>query len=483
VEWGLENRAYNSGTSLTLDSDSMTVVSGAQTTRSGAYDPNATGNNVIRASTVTQSPIAVCSILAQAHIGTFRVWARCYVARQSQRVRLAWRAADNRYIANDWVTPPITVAGWCEMDLGTMTIPTVLAGTQTWDGRIDAYETDGTVTPGALDVDYLRLSPAGEGYGRARGTFVYNPGLVVAYDQFTGATGTLGGRTATLGGSWVSTLNGSGTTDLAGTGSAYFSTAQGGSSNSRRNVLGTTNYTNTEVSVDIGVSRAPVAADGPSGAAWVTQGVIARWVDSTNNATAELMRSSGYAGAGIAPSVTLLITASGTTIASVALPLSLALTVRLRLLVYTSGLAICQLLDTTTGALLGMCNGVSTLLATGGTLATGKPGVIDTNFQFTTPPTRTYDNFTAATPDAFPPVLNSGQALQFRHDGTIRSSSGGTYGEPEYRGSRFLVPPGTSRVAVAARRYDLAANLADNVTDSTSVQVGVRTRGLVVPRA
>jgi hypothetical protein len=163
--------------------------------------------------------------------------------------------------------------------------------------------------------------------------------------------------------------------------------------------------------------------------------------------------------------------------------LSLALTVRLRLLVYTSGLAICQLLDTTTGALLGMCNGVSTLLATGGTLATGKPGVIDTNFQFTTPPTRTYDNFTAATPDAFPPVLNSGQALQFRHDGTIRSSSGGTYGEPEYRGSRFLVPPGTSRVAVAARRYDLAANLADNVTDSTSVQVGVRTRGLVVPRA
>src|SRR4029079_15250408 len=51
MEWGLENRYYDPATSLLVDSDSMTVTGtgGSQTTTSGAYDPNATGNNVIRA--------------------------------------------------------------------------------------------------------------------------------------------------------------------------------------------------------------------------------------------------------------------------------------------------------------------------------------------------------------------------------------------------------------------------------------------------
>jgi hypothetical protein len=91
-------------------------------------------------------------------------------------------------------------------------------------------------------------------------------------------------------------------------------------------------------------------------------------------------------------------------------------------------------------------------LATGGTLAAGRSGIIDTNFQYTTPALRAYDNFVAAVPDAFPPVVYSGQSIQFRHDAALRTNSGGTlYGGPHsYRGGKFMVPPGLSRVGVAA---------------------------------
>jgi hypothetical protein len=89
-----------------------------------------------------------------------------------------------------------------------------------------------------------------------------------------------------------------------------------------------------------------------------------------------------------------------------------------------------------------------------------------------------------STPAVEPIVLNSAQSMQFRHDGVIRYDSGGTFvGQPpSYRGSRVTFPPGVSRVAVAGRRVNLDSAVDDNVTDSTTVQVGTRDRGLVVPR-
>jgi hypothetical protein len=301
-------------------------------------------------------------------------------------------------------------------------------------------------------------------------------------DQYTGATGFLSGRVAPLGGTWASTVAGVGTTDFVA-GNNQVVASQGGPDNRRYSILGTTSFTNAEASVDFSIDTGVPAAAGSSGVAWVTQGVIARWVDANNFLSATVMRSSGYAT--IAPSVTLQIQAGSTLIASVALPTSLALATRIRLLVYTSGLAIAQLVDSASGVLLAQASGTSTLLATGGTLAAGRSGIIDTNFQYSSPPSRHYDNFTAAVPDAFPPVVYGGQSIQVRHDTTLRASSTGTlYGGPHsYRGSRFLVPPGTSRVGVALRRGDMATDAADNMTDSTTVQVAYRTRGLVVPRA
>ena len=486
VEWGLENRTYDASTSLIVDSDNMATsgFSGTGTTRTGAYDPNASGNNIIRASTVLGTPIAVCGTGTLTHVGTYRVWARCYVARRSQRVRLSWRAGDGRYVSNNWATPPVDV-GWVEMDLGTITIPTVLSGTQSWDGRVEAYESDATLTPAALDVDYLRLTPAGEGYGRARAVFSYSPGVVVAYDWFTGASGALNGRTATLGGTWASTLLGVGTTDFQETNDIFYS-SQGGPDNTRYGILGSTNFGDTEVTATVNQEGVWVDQGAPAA---VASGVIARWTDSNNHAKLWLIRNPGYAGAGQPPVSSLYmqvrVAGSESVLAWTALTPGVYVPAWLRLIIYTSGIAVGQMIEYTSGVVVKTITGFSAALATGGTLATGKSGIVDMNYQYASSvPTRYYDAFSASTPASYAPVIYSGRSMQIRHDDTIRTDSAGTaYGRPQsYRGARLLIPTGDSRLAAVVRRVDLDAAAADQVTDATQLQVAYTERGLVIPR-
>src|SRR3954471_16900450 len=79
--WGAEYMNYNPGApwSLLLDSDSLVTsgFAGTGATRTGAYDPGASGNSVIR-TTVIGSTQAICGTGAQPHIGSFRVKARVY---------------------------------------------------------------------------------------------------------------------------------------------------------------------------------------------------------------------------------------------------------------------------------------------------------------------------------------------------------------------------------------------------------------------
>jgi hypothetical protein len=99
IEWGLESLYYNPATSLLVDSDDMvtTGYAGVQTTQTGAYDPNATGNNVIRA-TLLSTPLVLCSTGNLAHVGVFRVKARVGATTVSgdtspvgEYIRLSWQ--------------------------------------------------------------------------------------------------------------------------------------------------------------------------------------------------------------------------------------------------------------------------------------------------------------------------------------------------------------------------------------------------------
>jgi hypothetical protein len=246
-------------------------------------------------------------------------------------------------------------------------------------------------------------------------------------------------------------------------------------------ILGSTNYTDTEVSADIYV------ASGLSAVGSMSLGVIARWVDSSNYLRATWTVSSQFGSYTHTLSLVSVIAGAATSLASATLPYVSSPSItpvnaRLRLIVYATGRIIAQALAGS--ALIASTEAQTSSLATGGALDDGKPGLYDIHTSTATPD-RYYDDFSVATPSAEPIVVYSGQSLTVDHEKTERENSAGTLsGRPQsYRGSRFLLPVGTSRVAVAARRNDIETAADDQIADSTQVQVAVTPRGLVVPRA
>lgn len=471
VEWGLENQYYDNTTSLLVDSDNMTIsgFSGATATTTGAYDPNATGANSITAS-VMATPIAIAGTGNLTHVGSYRVKARIQASVADMMTRLSWQQADGPFTSNPYTLPPIT-GDWCEVDLGTIQIAPAVAGTQRWTGRIDAF----SLTGGTLIVDYLILVPL-EGYGKARATYQSLPNVLTGRDEYTGTTagGNLNTRVAPLGGTWATsgatadfTFFDSGTAELLNRGAAS-DTGQG-----RLAVLGATNYTDTDVATDVTVAAPLSATVSPEG------GVIARFVDSSNFVRAKIAGSSTSLTYSFV--VETVVAGVTTTIATTAAPTFPSW--RTRLVVYANGRFRAELIGPG-GAVVRTLEGISTVLATGGTLATGKPGFFDRHTNSGVGVARFYDNFVSGTPSTEPMALYSGRIIQFRYDSTIRQDSTGTYyGPPQsYRGARFLVPPGTSRVLVKARRADVEAHPDVNVTDATQIQVGYQPRGLAVPR-
>lgn len=481
VEWGLESRNYNASTSLLVDSDNMVTsgFGGAGGTRTGAYDPNGTGNNVITA-TIHTVPLAVCGVGNLSHVGTFRVKARVFTNVSATRVRIAYRAGDGPLQSNLWAIPPV-VNDWTEVDLGLITIPPKIMGTQRWTGQIDAYAaTTGTKT---LDIDYLVLVPVDEGYGKARATVASGGASAInGRDSFNGITaGTvLNARTAEAGGTWATS---GAATDFTAWDAPLASdetmTRQTVSDAlpGRYAVLGSTNYTDTAVSFELWRQfLGPIYLPFHIGA-------ILRWTDASNHLRCDYRYETG--------NVAYL------TIAKVVAGTETILTAKrvgafaagswyaLNATAFTSGRVLLSLVAAGPygGSVFGTAEAQDSALATGGTLATGKPGFRDYSGH-AAGSWRGFDNFIHSIPPAEPLVVYSGQKLEIRHDDVIRGDSTGTYyGRPQsYWGTRFTVPPGTSRVLVKARRNDVDTTADTSVIDATQIQVGTTLRGLVVPR-
>lgn len=477
IRWGLESRFYptSSPPGLILDSDSLVTsgFAGTGTTRTGAYDPGAAGNSVIRG-TLALQPIAVCGTGVQTHIGTFhvfaRVWSTAATAGAITYVRLTWQDGEGPVRSNSW-RPTVLNAAWTEIDLGIITTSTAIAGTQKWLGRIDAYS---TVVGETLDVDYIYLIPAQEGYGEARGIYSYTAGVQVARDEFTGraAATALNTLVAPSGGTWAT--SGVATDFVAA--DAPLSTDETMSrsvatteASARYAILGATNYTD----VEIGVSHYRPAA-------WYYESSIrARYVDINN----WLRFTLGIFG------VSLQAFVAGAQVAQASAGFQPASSTwyGLRLVVYASGTAIGSLLDSS-GAVIMTLQLQHSSLATGGALATGKPGFSDQNL-LPGGGVRYYDNFYVATPAPEAVTLYSGRTATIASTYAQRQDSTGTYSGdvPGYRGSRFFVPPaGTrsrkARIAAMARRNDIVVAQDDQIADSTTIQAYVTPRYINVPR-
>lgn len=479
VEWGLEGRNYQPVTSLIVDSDNMVVTgtAGSQATATGAYDPNATGNNAITA-TIGPLPVIVCKTGNLSHVGTFRVRARVWYFTGTYSevyAGLDWQVAGGELASNPWAS--VKSGGWRDVDLGIVTIHTAASGTQQWQGMIRAQTGTSGVFGESFVVDYLVLIPVDEGYGRARGVFLGSDGVVSGRDNFTGTTSLalLNARVAPVGGTWATSGSTSG--DLrfrdvvvgGGPQTEYLEYYNGGvvDTQPRWAILGATNY--TDVTVRVGFTAAQWVAD-------LRFAVIARWTNSTNYVYMEW--------ANTIQSIKQVVAGTTTTLASrVSYLYTLKYWDIMSLTVYASGRVVGELLEADGSPYGARLEASSSALATGGTLATGRPGLSAKNGTDGT--SLFFDDFYVITPTNPEPIaLYSGRTMEFRHNDTLRQDSTGTYyGRPSsYRGSRFLVPPGTSRVAVKGRRNDADVDIDGTVIDSTRIQVGWTPRGLVVPR-
>jgi hypothetical protein len=483
VEWGVEGPltygagTYTAGTSLLVDSDNMvtTGFSGAQAVTSGAYDPNATGNNSVTLTPIAGATTAMAGTGNLTHVGVFRVKARVQSGSLSNQFRFSWQSADGPVNHNDWVLP-FSTSGWIELDLGTITVPAVTLGTQRWTGQVEVQ--GDTATPGTVALDYLILVPQADGYGKARASWSLGTGVITGLDAFVGTTaaGALNTRTAPLGGTWATSGD---TTDFVFADNFFGTdgvesiqrTTTVSETTGRTAILGATNYTDMQVEAKV---KLPQSTDGPG----TESSYIARWVDASNYLRLLVRKQNQFI---FYLRIEQVIAGTPTTLAEA--NVGAYYPHGARLIAYSSGHVVVQYL-TNAGAVAAQLDASSSAVATGGTLQTGKPGLRDRSVGAGTA-LRTYTNFAVSTPAPEPIALYSGRSMQVRYDVTERQDLTGTYygRPPSYRGSRFLLQPGTSRVLVKARRNDIEAALDDQVTDATQIQVGWTPRGLVVPRA
>lgn len=474
IQWGLESRYYppaGAAPALLIDAAALQYIyAGAPGTRAGAY----TAASQVVSATLTAQPNPICGLgNLLTHVGSFRAQLRFYATAKTIAVRLTFQTLDGPLRSLPYKIP--VIVGWNHVDLGLITIPETVLGAQRWTGRLEAYST--AAGGELLDIDYVALIPA-ELYGRARANYSYVPGWIKGRDEFTGATAgfILSGRVAPQGGSW--TTFGDPTDFVTADGpTATDETVSRSATGTRHGILGGVFYTDVDIS-------ALVYGDvtGP-GAISFSAGVIARWVDVSNYLSADYIPSP--TGDVDEIRVTQVIAGVASTLATITIPAGVQQWHGIRLVAFAGGHGALMVLDVA-GNILQSTPFASTALATGGVLATGRIGLLDTGGSASS---RYYDNLSVARPDPEGVVCHASQSIEFRHDTTQREDSTGVYAgqPPEYVGARFTVPPSgvagrLARVAVMAKRNDVQVASDANTGDSTTVQVYVVPRYLAVPR-
>ncbi|HEX6020631.1 MAG TPA: hypothetical protein VFZ00_01465 [Solirubrobacter sp.] len=480
VEWGAEQRHHNAGSPVSplIDTSSLvtTGFAGAAATRTGARTAAGAASTSVVRGTLIEQPSAVCGTGNQLHVGDFRVKARIYATSANVRCRLAYRVGDGPYAANRYVTPVVANA-WCEVDLGVVRLRAVELGSQRWDGRIEAY----SATVGdTIDVDDLLLVPVEEGYGKARGEFIYRAGAILRRDDFTGTTAgnALNGRTSSFGAATWATSGA--TTDF----SFVDSTSSGSREAVTRSATTGARYavfgaamTDTEVTTSVDLNVTGIGLE---------QGVCARYTSGVGGFIAALVTTNP-----VTVNKLVIKDVAGTVLASTEVQFGLYPWEpwhQVTLIVYASGRLVAMFRhDSQT---LATITAWDARAATGGTLASGAAGIYHS--ASTTAPGY-YDNPVVSIPSPEPLALSASQSLEVRPTGdekALREDAAGTvWGRvPRYRGGRCFVPPATdsnltTRILVKAHRNDVDVAADDAIGDALTVEARITERFLTFPRS
>jgi hypothetical protein len=221
-------------------------------------------------------------------------------------------------------------------------------------------------------------------------------------------------------------------------------------------------------------------------------GVIARWVDANNHL--RLYLNAQWPGSGstwpmnfklrkvVAGVETVIATSEPPTPFSHYMPITSFIT--LEVSVDAVGRAICRVFSAS-GLLMWSAIADDADLATGGTLASGKPGIFDAGDGITACE-RWYDDVLVSVPPVDAAMFAS-QSLEVRYDRVTREDSAGTLwpAVSSYVGDYIRVPPAgqearTSRVIIKGSRTD-PFDQADPSIDDISAKLFVTPRYLVVP--
>ena len=448
VIWGLRSRYYDAAATagLFFEAEGRTLATGAAT----AADATASGGSLVRLSSpVVPGYRAVLTTQATGggahltHTGTYRVLARVRANTEFADVTFDYAEGDlTRRSSTQKVYRTKAAATWELADLGVVRL-----SRGRWEGRILVRSP--IIASTSFDVDYLMLVPVAEAAGEAAAaTAQRTPTSYAALAGFGEASAGLSGSAADLGGNWT---GGGDTDDFTVTNGVAQRAVVSDTGTTVLSQIGRMNWINglslggTVVSVDF-LSSIATAGN--------TQGVVARVGSTSVGVRLTYTWPTSSTGNG---SFALYLSTFGGSAVGGQVPALLAGTWYTITLYVDLGGRIYGWLNTQ-GAPLGdpIVSRYDSAVATGGSLAAGAPGIIDTN-SVATAVTRQFDNFQVWVPPADAAVYANRQ-LEVRSTSVRRQDSGGTvWGPVGYTGDYLLVPASgpegrTSQVIVKGSR-------------------------------
>jgi hypothetical protein len=495
VLMGVQSRYYDAAATADLFYPATDLTpTGSSTKVAGATGAFGAGSNVVRNTDLNPTYQALLrseidtSNLALTHKGDFRIWARVYRPTGNTgavSVRLEWGLGDYlRLTRNDPVVFAVDEfeGQWLLIDLGMVHIS---PESTRWEFRLLAKS---TVAGDELDTNWFTLFPTELAYGEASGMQSFQtPSSFSARDEFDQAAGSLAGKTAPAGGVWVEAGDAARfTVETAGKTAERTATGDADINTGAYAVSGVAAFAAQSVQVD--VKRSSVSGLGPDEC---YQGPLARYVDVNNWLMATLVHNSLTGGLALAWRLIVRKRVAGT-VATLynqtisALGAGSFYSVRLTADVGGRWSAWYFPAGTEPGA--AAATGQHPDLATGGALASGKPGFYDAVTTGNSK-TRNFDNFSAfgPTPDA---AIFAGQSLEWAHDGVTREDSTGSFWQrvSSFRGQHLRLAPGaqegrSNRIIVKASRGPVLRRgvILDPETDDIAMDLFATPLGVAVP--